>query len=60
MRSLTVRLTVAFLFVSLTSVAMVAFFARQATVRAFDRLVLEQARADFTDDALAYYRDDGS
>jgi signal transduction histidine kinase len=60
MRSLTVRLSLAFLFVSLTGVALVGLFAWRTTVREFDQLVLAEARSSFAADALAYYRDKGS
>ena len=47
MRSLTVKLSLAFLAVSLTGAIMVAVFAQQAAVSAFDSFVLEQAQSDF-------------
>ncbi len=60
MRSLTARLSLAFLFVSLTGVALVGLIAWRTTVREFDQLVLAQARSSFSADALAYYSDTGS
>lgn len=60
MRSLTFKLVLAFLIVSLTGAALSAVFARWATSREFDRLVLEQARAAFIADVSAYYRIAGS
>ena len=55
MRSLTMKLTLAFLAVSLTGALLVAVFARQLTITAFDRFVLEQAQDDFIQQAQAFY-----
>ena len=59
-RSLAFKLMLAFLIVSLIGVALVAVFSRSITVREFDRLMLNQARADFLADVSAYYRFYGS
>lgn len=56
MRSLTVKLSLAFLAVSLTGAIMVAVFAQQAAVSAFDSFVLEQAQSDFVAQAEAFYQ----
>jgi signal transduction histidine kinase len=60
MRSLTLKLTLAFLAISLISVALVAVFARWITVQEFDRFVLDQAQNDFIDFVTAYYEANGS
>ncbi|MFQ5594554.1 MAG: sensor histidine kinase [Anaerolineae bacterium] len=60
MRSLAFKLVFAFLLVSLTSIALVAVFARRATVTEFDRFVLDQAQSDFVAAATAYYETYGS
>ena len=46
MRSLTVKLVLAFLIVSLTGAALSAAFTRWATNKEFDRMVLDKAEAD--------------
>jgi signal transduction histidine kinase len=55
-RSLAFKLILAFLLVSLTGAALVAVFARQATVQEFDRFALERAREGFISDVSAYYQ----
>jgi signal transduction histidine kinase len=60
MRSLTLKLSLAFLAVSLTGALLVAVFARQLTITAFDRFVLEQARENFIDQVETYYEANGS
>jgi signal transduction histidine kinase len=55
MRSLVFKLTLAFLAVSLTSIALVAAFARYATVTEFDRYRLQQAQTDFVSSVTEYY-----
>ena len=55
MRSLTVKLSLAFLAVSLTGAVLVAVFAQQAAVTAFDSFVLEQAQDDFVAQVGAFY-----
>ncbi len=59
-RSLTFKLVLAFLLVSLTGAALTILFARWTTVREFDRLVLEQVQTSFLADATAYYQANGS
>ncbi len=59
-RSLVFKLVVAFLIVSVTGAALTALFARWATFREFDRLVLEQAQNNFLTSATAYYQTNGS
>jgi signal transduction histidine kinase len=58
--SLTVKLILAFLIVSLTGAVLAAVLARWATARAFDSLVVDQAEANFINDAATYYQVKGS
>ena len=60
MRSLTFKLILAFLLVSLTGAVLFAVFARSATAKEFDRFALEQVQNDFAANMLAYYRARGS
>jgi two-component system sensor histidine kinase BaeS len=60
MRSLTFKLTLAFLLVSLTVAVLFAVFARSATVKEFDRFALEQVQSDFITNMSAYYQSQGS
>jgi signal transduction histidine kinase len=60
MRSLTGKITLGFVVVGLIAVALVAILARLATVREFDRFLLDQALDDFLGDARAYYESHGS
>jgi two-component system sensor histidine kinase BaeS len=59
-RSLAFKLVLAFLLVSVAGGALAALFARWATYREFEQLVLEQAQSNFLDSAVAYYRANGS
>ncbi len=59
-RSLTVKLTLAFLLVSLIGVILVAVFSRAITEREFDRLALRQAQNRFVEDVTTYYQYYGS
>ncbi len=59
-RSLVLKLTLAFLLVSLVGVALVAIFSRVITVREFDRLVSAQAKNSFTGEVLDHYQTHGS
>jgi signal transduction histidine kinase len=60
MRSLTLKLTLAFLFVSVVGVVLVALFVRQRTQREFDRFVLDRYQVDLLEDLSAYYQRSGS
>jgi len=60
MRSLTLKLALAFLLVSLTGTALVSVFTGQGTTAEFNRYVLEQAQDDFITTALTYYQTHGS
>lgn len=59
-RSLAFKLVLAFLLVSIIGAAFTALFARWATLREFDRLVLEQVKNDFLADVTDYYQTNGS
>ena len=59
MRSLTWKLTLIVLSVSLLSVLIVFLLARWVTVREFDRLVIGQALSDFSERVTSYYRTHG-
>jgi len=59
-RSLVFKLVVAFLIVSVTGAALTILFARWATFREFDNLMLEQAQNNFLTSATAYYQTKGS
>ena len=59
MRSLTLKLTLVVLGVSLLSVALVFLLARWVTVHEFDRLVSAQVREDFIERVTAYYQREG-
>ena len=60
MRSLTAKLTLAFLFVSVIGVVLVAIFVSRQTQREFDRFVLSRYQLDLLDDLTAYYQRRGS
>ncbi len=55
MRSLSLKLTLAFLFVSIVGVALIAVVVRQQTHRQFDQFVLDRYQIDLIDDLSAYY-----
>jgi len=59
MRSLSLKLTLAFLFVSIIGVVLVALFVRQRTQREFDRFVLDRYQVDLLADLSAYYQQSG-
>jgi two-component system sensor histidine kinase BaeS len=58
--SLTLKLTIIVVCISLLSVVLVAVFTRYATVSAFDRMLQEQSRTDFITLVTAYYEENGS
>ena len=60
MRSLTVKLILAFLLISVVSVALAAVLARAATGREFDRFIMDRARGEFLAGAASYYQAHGS
>jgi two-component system, OmpR family, sensor histidine kinase BaeS len=55
MRSLTFKWIATLLVASLVGVLLVGLFAYRTTVNEFDRLRVEQAEAEFVEDAVAYY-----
>jgi len=59
-RSLSLKLVLAFLLVSVTGVVLSALLARWATYREFERLVVERNREEFVGRVTAYYDDNGS
>ena len=60
MRSLTLKLTLAFLIVGLSGAALVALFSVNNTTNAFDRFRLEQSLENFANDMESYYERTGS
>ena len=60
MRSLTLKLTLAFLFVSIVGVVLVAVVVRQRTASEFDQFVLNRYQIDLIDELSAYYERQGS
>ncbi len=60
MRSLTLKLTLAFLFVSIIGIALTALFVRQRTQSEFDRFVLDRYQRDLISELSAYYQQNGS
>jgi len=59
MRSLSLKLTLAFLFVSVIGVVLVALFVRQRTQREFDQFVLDRYQVDLLGDLSTYYQQSG-
>lgn len=59
-RSLSVKLILAFLLVSVAGVALAALLARWATYQEFEQLVLERTQEDYVERATAYYEANGS
>lgn len=60
MRSLTLKLTLAFLFVSVVGVVLVALFVRKQTQREFDQFVLDRYQIDLLEELASYYEQNGS
>lgn len=60
MRSLSLKLTLAFLFVSIIGVALVAALVSLRTRREFDRFVLDRYQLDLLEDLSAYYQQNGN
>ena len=60
MRSLTLKLMLAFLLTSVASIVVAAIVIRQSVTREFDSYVIEQERDRFTRAAAAYYAANGS
>ncbi len=60
MKSISLKLTIAFLAVSLIVIGLAAFFTWRTTVSAFETVVVERIRADFIENVTAYYEENGS
>ena len=60
MRSLTVKLILAFLLISVIGIGLAAVLARAVTGREFDRFIMDRARGEFLADAASYYQTHGS
>jgi two-component system sensor histidine kinase BaeS len=60
LRSLTLKLVLAFLLVSLTGAALAAFFAWQATSQEFNRYLVDQLQTNFTTLVTDYYQTNGT
>jgi signal transduction histidine kinase len=60
LRSLSLKLVLAFLVVSLTGIAIIAFFTARSTSQAFGQFVLDQYQVDLIDQLGAYYQRNGS
>lgn len=60
MRSLTLKLVLAFMLTSVAGVALASLFTRQFVTREFDDYVMTQQRTDFVADVSAYYSSNGS
>jgi two-component system sensor histidine kinase BaeS len=60
MRSLVVKLTMAFLFVGLTGAILVAALVRQRTQSSFDQLILDQNQQALVTGLTQYYQENGS
>jgi two-component system, OmpR family, sensor histidine kinase BaeS len=53
--SLTFKLVMGFLFITITGAALAGIFARWATIREFNELILEQGRTNFVEEVTAFY-----
>ncbi len=60
MRSITVKLTLAFLLVGLTGAVLVALITWQRTRSAFNQFILNQEQQNLVDDLVVYYQVNGS
>lgn len=60
MRSLTQKLTLAFLFIGLIGAALVAIFVSVRTQREFDQFVVDRYQQDIVDQLAEYYETNGS
>ena len=60
MRSLSLKLTLAFVLVSIIAVALTAVFVRQRTQRDFDQFILQRYEADLLFELVDYYQENGS
>ena len=60
MKSISTKLTLAFLSVTLLVVGLAAFFTWRTTVRAFETVVVERIRTEFIKQVTTYYEENGS
>ena len=60
MKSISLKLTLAFLAVSLTVAGLAAVFTWQSTTREFETVVAERIQEEFTTKVVAYYQEHGS
>ena len=60
MRSLTLKLILAFLLISVIGIGLAAVIARAATGRQFDRFIMDRTRSEFVANAASYYQAHGS
>ena len=60
MRSLSLKLTLAFVLVSIIAVVLTAVFVRQRTQRDFDQFILQRYEADLLFELVDYYQENGS
>jgi signal transduction histidine kinase len=60
MRSISLKLSLAFLAVGVIGIVLVAVFVRRQTQREFDQFVLNQFQADLVEELAAYYQANGS
>src|SRR5210317_139092 len=60
MRSLRLKLTLAFLVVGLTGAVLVAIFVGQRTQTEFSRFVLDRSQSDLMEGLVEYYLENGS
>ncbi len=60
MRSLTIKLTLAFLLVCVLEAVLVGVLTRQVTVREFQRFLREEAAAHLIEEAVAHYQEFGT
>ena len=60
MRSITLKLILSFLIITLIAIGLMAYFSRQAVVSRFDTLLFEQAKTSFSERLLESYQNTGS
>ena len=60
MKSISAKLTLAFLAVSLIVIGLAAFFIWRTTVQEFETVVVERIRSDFITKVTDYYEENGS
>ncbi|MCA9981466.1 MAG: hypothetical protein KDD89_11545, partial [Anaerolineales bacterium] len=60
MRSLYLKLSLAFVFVSLTAVVLVSLFVRLQTREQFDQFMLDRNQSEVMNELVSYYEENGS